>query len=180
DVETLDLRVNRIDNIDEFKYLKNLQKLKTLYLNGNRKIKEHFIIIKNMLTQIENFDNKIMKEQNNLTSNLEEKREEFKLHKDISKKNILITSNNDNNNNNNYYNVTHNYSNIKSPAKNKTKMVIDKIKIYTFYPSNDEIYYLFIFLRSRIYTYIYIYIYIYICEYSFYFFFYFFMILDQT
>ncbi|KNC37136.1 hypothetical protein PFLG_02386 [Plasmodium falciparum RAJ116] len=121
-VETLDLRVNRIDNIDEFKYLKNLEKLKTLYLNGNRKIKEHFIIIKNMLTQIENFDNKIMKEQNNLTSNLEEKREEFKLHKDISKKNILITSNNDNNNNNNYYNVTHNYSNIKYPAKNKTKM----------------------------------------------------------
>ncbi|SOV19082.1 leucine-rich repeat protein [Plasmodium gaboni] len=118
-VETLDLRVNRIDNIDEFKYLKNLEKLKTLYLNGNRKIKEHFIIIKNMLTQIENFDNKIMKEQNNLTSNLEEKREEFKLHKDISKKNILITNNNDNNNN---YNVTYNYSNIKSPAKNKTKM----------------------------------------------------------
>ncbi|CRG95828.1 leucine-rich repeat protein [Plasmodium gallinaceum] len=105
-VKKLDLRVNRIDNIDEFKYLKSLDNLKTLYLNGNRKIKEHFIIIKNMLNQIENFDNKIMKEQNSLTQYLEEKKEEAnRQNKEINKTNISIDSNKN-----------------KSPNKDKTKM----------------------------------------------------------
>ncbi|CRH03828.1 leucine-rich repeat protein [Plasmodium relictum] len=105
-VEILDLRVNRIDNIEEFKYLKCLENLKTLYLNGNRKIKEHFIIIRSMLKQIENFDDKIMKEQINLTQYLEERKEANRQNKEINKTNISLIDSNKN----------------KSPIKDKAKM----------------------------------------------------------
>ncbi|SBS89454.1 leucine-rich repeat protein (LRR5), partial [Plasmodium malariae] len=91
-LEMLDLRVNRIDNIEEFKYLKNLNNLKTLYLNGNRKIKEQFVIIKNMLNQIENFDDKIMKEQNSTTlQQSEEKKELNRINKETNKTNFIVT-----------------------------------------------------------------------------------------
>ncbi|VWU51306.1 leucine-rich repeat protein [Hepatocystis sp. ex Piliocolobus tephrosceles] len=74
-LQTLDLRVNRIDNIDEFKHLTSLNSLKNLNLNGNRKIKEHFEIIKSMLNQVECFDNKNVKEQDTTAQQTENKKE---------------------------------------------------------------------------------------------------------
>lgn len=68
-IEVLDIRVNRIENIDEFKHLQTLTSLKTLYISGNRKIKENFGIVKSFLAQIESFDIKESDiQQNNLTN----------------------------------------------------------------------------------------------------------------
>ncbi|SCP06107.1 leucine-rich repeat protein [Plasmodium ovale] len=91
---TLDLRVNRIDNIDEFTYLQSLVSLKMLYLNGNRKIKENFLTIRNILKQVESFDSKIMKEQEEIvTQQVEEKKElPNKTNRDNYKKGVPSTA----------------------------------------------------------------------------------------
>ncbi|VEV56830.1 leucine-rich repeat protein [Plasmodium vinckei vinckei] len=92
-LEILDLRVNRIDNIDEFKHLKNLNKLKELYLSGNRKIKENFITIKDILNQVKYFDIRIIKEQENIKHEIEEKMERNVTPKnEINKKTTLTTA----------------------------------------------------------------------------------------
>ncbi|SBT78762.1 leucine-rich repeat protein [Plasmodium ovale] len=91
---TLDLRVNRIDNIDEFTHLQSLGSLKMLYLNGNRKIKENFLTIRNILKQVESFDSKIMKEQEEIVTQQEEEKKELpnKTNRDNYKKGVPSTS----------------------------------------------------------------------------------------
>ncbi|EUD66456.1 hypothetical protein C922_03090 [Plasmodium inui San Antonio 1] len=74
-LETLDLRVNRIDNEEEFTSLRDMHKLRILYLNGNRKIKEHFPNIRNMLKQVETFDDKIVREHDEIMQHMSEKKE---------------------------------------------------------------------------------------------------------
>ncbi|KJP89027.1 hypothetical protein AK88_01319 [Plasmodium fragile] len=74
-LEMLDLRVNRIDNVDEFISLRDMHTLKILYLNGNRKIKEHFPNIRNMLKQVGTFDDKIVKEHEEVMHHMSEKKE---------------------------------------------------------------------------------------------------------
>lgn len=91
-LEILDLRVNRIDNIDEFKHLKNLNNLKELYLSGNRKIKEHFITIKDILNQVKYFDTRIMKDHENIKHEIEEKVEKNLTPKNEINKKITLTT----------------------------------------------------------------------------------------
>ncbi|ANQ06611.1 Uncharacterized protein PCOAH_00008120 [Plasmodium coatneyi] len=74
-VELLDLRVNRIDNVDEFISLRDIDTLRILYLNGNRKIKEHFPSIRNMLKQVGTFDDKIVREHDKVMEHISEKKE---------------------------------------------------------------------------------------------------------
>ncbi|ETB59757.1 hypothetical protein YYC_03156 [Plasmodium yoelii 17X] len=111
-LETLDLRVNRIDNIDEFKYLKNLNNLKELYLSGNRKIKEHFITIKDILNQVKYFDTRIMKDQENVKHEIEEKVE-----KNLTPKNVTPK------------NEANKKSTLTTPAKNNTTKLFKKVAI---------------------------------------------------
>ncbi|GAW82912.1 hypothetical protein, conserved [Plasmodium gonderi] len=91
-LETLDLRVNRIDNIEEFKFLKDMNNLKTLYLNGNRKIKESFPNIRNILRQVDTFDMKIMKDHDEMVQHVVEKKECTRGTREVNNKEFCVES----------------------------------------------------------------------------------------
>eukprot|EP00366_Plasmodium_knowlesi_P003191 XP_002260688.1 hypothetical protein, conserved in Plasmodium species [Plasmodium knowlesi strain H] len=85
---TLDLRVNRLDSIEEFTSLKDMHALRVLYLSGNRKIREQFPSIKNMLKQVDTLDDKVVVEHEGMLQNILDQRECARSNGDKSAKEV--------------------------------------------------------------------------------------------